>query len=90
MEEKVVKQIYSVELGRLVDYVLDVDDNGEILALSTANEEFLKFPNVAEEEVDALIEAHNEQASTQVKKAKLFSSGKHAKSAALESEKQVS
>lgn len=67
-----VKLIYNVDLGKEVEYTLEVDDNNEVLAKSTENGHFLKFPNVSEEEIDDLIEKHNAEASTQVKKQPLF------------------
>jgi len=70
--EVVVKEIYNVELGEFVEYVLSVDENNEIVAKSTKNDDFLKFPNVSEEQIDAMIEAHNVEAATQVKKQPLF------------------
>lgn len=71
-EAKVTKPIYNVELGREVEYTLEVDKNNEILARSTENEDFLKFPNLPEVEIDALIEKHNAESVTQVKKQALF------------------
>ena len=68
----VIKKIYNVELGEEVDYTLEVDNNNEILAKCTKNQDFLKFPNLPEAEVDALIAKHNEESLTQVKKQPLF------------------
>lgn len=67
-----VKMLYNVELGELVPYTLEVDQNNEIVARSTKNGDFLKFPNISEEEVDELVEKHNEQATRQVKVKPLF------------------
>ncbi len=69
---KPVKMIFNVELGRLAEYTLEVDGNNEILARCLDNNDFLKFPNVSEAEVDALIEAHDAESMTQVKKQPLF------------------
>lgn len=75
-EDQAAKMIYNVELGREAIYVLEVDKNGEILAQCTETSDFLKFPNVSEEEIDALIEKHNEESVTQVKRKPLFAGQK--------------
>lgn len=83
MAEPVKKLIYNVEAGKEVEYVLEVDENNEILATyytvegEGENEKktavhFLKFPNVAEEKIDELIVKHNDSAVVQVKKQPLF------------------
>lgn len=52
-------QLYSVQQGKLVDFKLDVDQNGEIVA-STKNET-LKFPaGLSKAELNKLFKAHNE------------------------------
>lgn len=68
---EVTKLIYNVELGKEVEYVLTVDENNEILA-KAENGDFLKFPNVGEEQIDELIVKHNAESQTQVKKQPLF------------------
>lgn len=71
MPETATKMIYNVEVGKEVEYTLTVDQNNEIVARAE-NGDFLKFPNLPEAEIDALIKAHNDEAVTQVKKQPLF------------------
>lgn len=70
--QAVIKKIYNVALGREADYTLTVDENNEILARCIEDGSFLKFPNVSEEEVDALIAKENQEAVRQVVKQPLF------------------
>lgn len=99
MAEPTKKLIYNVELGKEVEYELDVDDNNEIVATYYVVEgdgeqenkkavHFLKFPNKPEAEVDELIAQHNESAAKQVKKQPLF--GKPVEEAKPDSEQTVS
>lgn len=72
VDPRPTKLIYSTELGKEVAYTLEVDDNNDILAKSTENDEFLKFPNISEEEIEKLIAQHNAEAETQVVRQPLF------------------
>lgn len=52
-------QLYSTVEGKVVDYQLSVDKNGDIIA--EYGDDFLKFPgNVTKEELQGLFDAHNE------------------------------